>query len=95
MTATIERPADAPLEPPEAPTARPSYPPMSTAMAIVLWVWVGLALLSVWAFAYAFGLSAVQEQRSQQKLYAQFHPRSRRPRRPRSEATSGQGPRSP
>jgi sortase A len=83
MTATIDRTGDEltaerpessrlrrPRRSPRSPRA--PLPPLSAAAATVTWVAVGLAILAVWVFGYAFGLSAVQEQRAQQRLYAQF-----------------------
>jgi sortase A len=82
VTATIDRArAEVAAEPPE-PGRRQSrrrtrpprepLPPLSAAGATATWAAVGLAILAVWVFGYAFGLSAVQEQRAQQRLYSQF-----------------------
>jgi sortase A len=53
--------------PPRAP-----LPPLSAPVAIAVRVAVSVAVLALWAVVFSLGLSAVQEQRSQQKLYAQF-----------------------
>jgi sortase A len=52
--------------------ARAPLPPLSAPLAVTRWVAVAVGLLALWVVGYALGPSAVQEQRSQQQLYAQF-----------------------
>jgi sortase A len=51
---------------------RPPLPPLSTGVLISLRVAIGIGVLALWVVGFALGPSAVQEQRSQQQLYAQF-----------------------
>jgi sortase A len=52
--------------------ARAPLPPLSAPVAIAVRVAVSIAVLALWGVGFALGPSAVQEQRSQQQLYAQF-----------------------
>jgi sortase A len=84
MTTTIDPPVGTRVPPPKPPgrnrfrrtrpqrAPRPPLPPLSPGLAAVVWFFFTVALLVVWVFGYAFGLSAVQEQRSQARLYAAF-----------------------
>ena len=58
------------LRRPRAPRA--PLPPLSAPLAVARWVAVAVGLLALWVVGYALGPSAVQEQRSQQQMYAQF-----------------------
>jgi sortase A len=51
---------------------RRPLPPLPGATAVAVWFAFSVALLAIWVFGFAFGLSAVQEQRTQQGLYSQF-----------------------
>jgi sortase A len=51
---------------------REPLPPLSAPSAIALRVAVSVAVIALWVVGFAMGPSAVQEQRAQQKLYAQF-----------------------
>lgn len=51
---------------------RAPLPPLSAPVSIAVRVAVSVAVLALWGVGFALGPSAVQEQRSQQQLYAQF-----------------------
>lgn len=56
----------------EEPTVRPSGPPRPSKLVILLSLVLFASIVAAFLGFFAFGLSALQEHRSQQQLYAQF-----------------------
>jgi sortase A len=54
------------------PAATPprSRPPLPLSFLVPIWTMASISVLTVWFLAYAFGLSGLQEARSQHELYA-------------------------
>lgn len=74
MTTVVLPPPDlTPLEDPaEAPHRRPARAGMPAFPAVAVWAALTCGLLCAWLLAYALGVSALQEGRSQQQLYGQL-----------------------
>jgi sortase A len=64
----VRRPRPRPAAP--RPAAPPQRPPLSLGFLVPIWTMASITALTVWFLAYAFGLSGLQEARTQHELYA-------------------------